>query len=138
MRITLIVTIHIKLILYKSCLAEQPVLVKYLLWALYWTRWKSHSVSFRFCSIFIGFFDSEPIGMANYLKTQLTWYSHLYVWFLQYFYKFLQGFWKWVNYSLLIGAAKPCKGQLISKSRLASRRFSQKLNGRIWFVCSKE
>ena len=39
---------------------------------------------FQSCSIFIGFFHSEPIGMANYLKTQLTWYSHLYVWFLQY------------------------------------------------------
>ena len=30
------------------------------------------------------------------------------------------------------------KGQLISKSRLASRRFSQKTNGRIWFVCREE
>ena len=27
---------------------------------------------FQSCSIFIGFFHSEPIGMANYLKTQLT------------------------------------------------------------------
>ena len=30
------------------------------------------------------------------------------------------------------------KGQLISKSRLASRRFSKKTNGRIWFVCREE
>ena len=30
------------------------------------------------------------------------------------------------------------KGQKKSKSRLASRRFSQKTNGRIWFVCREE
>ena len=30
------------------------------------------------------------------------------------------------------------KGQLISKSRLARRRFSQKTNGWIWFVCREE
>ena len=30
------------------------------------------------------------------------------------------------------------KGQIISKSWLASCRFSQKTNGRIWFVCCEE
>ena len=31
-----------------------------------------------------------------------------------------------------------CKSQKILKSRLASRIFSQKMNGRIWFVCREE
>ena len=30
------------------------------------------------------------------------------------------------------------KGQIKPKSRLAHRRFSQKMNGRIWFVCREE
>ena len=30
------------------------------------------------------------------------------------------------------------KGQIKSKSRLASRKFSQKMNRQIWFVCRKE
>ena len=30
------------------------------------------------------------------------------------------------------------KGQIRSKGRLASRRFSQKTNGRIWFVCRED
>ena len=42
------------------------------------------------------------------------------------------------KYNILYAILRYLKGQLISNSRLVSRRFFQKTNGRIWFVFREE
>ena len=82
-------------------LALQPVFVKFLLCALYWTRCESPSVSFGFCSIssyfcvifllILSLYESYTTVNDNWLH-----YSHIFFYFCCYFTSFCCTSEKWI------------------------------------------